>query len=258
MSRPSPLTSGPPLTAPFSPRAQTLLVKSPEIGWYAALTTSFCLAAKILSEDRVFAIDAAHFTQRYQAADLIELETLAVTMLLPSIAHMHERAFVFRTSLLDLAIDSANAPVDPNPTCLHVLIVDDNEYLRSYLGAVAQDAAPNATIHFTDSRAGARHVVNKQNTAGAPIQLVLLGEIDSLASAEDAPKLEIEALVSDLDPRQGSLCDDMRNKPLIATMAHSVLARSGYHGNGIGVDAVMTKPLNASSLHVLLDFAAID
>ena len=119
-------------------------------------------------------------------------------------------------------------------------------------------AAPNLHLHFAATRAAALSLVSSQAAAARPFQLVLLGEICSEA-AEDVSKRELEALVRDLDPRQGSLCDDMRSKPLIAVQSHSVLARSGYDlGITPNLDAVMSKPLNASLLHVLLDFASED
>ena len=149
---------------------------------------SFCLACKVTSEDRVFAVDACHFTQRYDAADLSELEGLAFMVLLPNIGHIHERAFMFRTSLLDLVIDSANAPERTHPSRNHVLIVEDG-FLQSVHADLVRDAAPNVTIHFAASRWAAQSLVDTQAAAGSPMHLVLLGEICS----SDAR--ELEALV---------------------------------------------------------------
>ena len=242
----------------FPCRAQPLLLQSPEFNWHAWLTTSFCLACKFISKERVFAIDATQFTSRYNAADLLQLEQRAFKKLLPRLAlgvNIHERAFVFRTSLLDLAIDRAAIGSRVNSTCLHVLLVD-NSHSRLEHEALVRAAAPNATVHCADSCAAARALVNAQAAAGSYVQLVLLGEICS-AEAE-ASERELEALVRDLDPREGSLCADMRSKPLIATLSHSILSRSGHDLYSQGVDAVMAKPLNTGSLKVLLDFAQGD
>ena len=164
----------------------------------------------------------------------------------------YDKFFYLRASLLNLAIESAKAPAAVNPSRLHVLIVEEeNATLRSELAALARSTAPNTTIHFAESRAAAHVRVNAQAAASSPIQLVLLGGTDRGLT----PGL-LQALVHDLDPRV-NLCDDMRSKPLIATLDHSVLSRSDSPNDlyDLGVDAVMSTPLTAASLHVLLDFA---
>ena len=121
-------------------------------------------------------------------------------------------------------------------------------------GLLALRAVSGTTTSLSNVKkpfADAHTPIRFQATAGSPIHLVLLGEI------AESPT-EFKALVRDIDPREGDICEDMRSKPLIATLSHSVLARSGYDLYGRGIDAVMSKPLTSASLHVLLDFAAID
>ena len=82
---------------------------SSDLDWHSALTASLCFTCKLLNDQRVFATDAQNFTQRYAASDLLKLEALAFALLLPSIAYIHDRAILFRTSLLDLAIDNVSS-----------------------------------------------------------------------------------------------------------------------------------------------------
>ena len=84
---------------------------------------------------------------------------------------------------------------------------------------------------------------------------MLLGKVCSADT--EASERELNVLVRDLKPRV-DLCADMRSKPLIATLSHCILKRSGDGLYSQGVDAVMEKPLNAASLTVLLDFAQGD
>ena len=92
---------------PLSPSpAQPLLVPGAGFDCHAALAAGICLAAKVLYEDRVFTSDfAAAFAGVYSLAELIDLEAWAFALWLPNIAHIHDLALAFRTSLLDLMLD---------------------------------------------------------------------------------------------------------------------------------------------------------
>ena len=240
------------------PAPQTLLVGAPELDWHACLTTSLCFACKVLNDHQVFATDAMEITKRYATLVLLKMETLAFALLLPSIAYIHERAFVFRTSLLDLASDKGpTSRLRVSPTRLHVLVVEWEPDLREKVGVLIATAAPNATVHFAATRMAARAVVDRQVATEVPVHLVLLGGIYS-AGAVEPERQESKVLLRDLDPRNGSLYGDMRYKPLIAMLSSSILSRSGHDPHdlyGQGVDAVMAERLDAASLHVLLDFA---
>ena len=74
----------------------------------------------------------------------------------PAEHRLHSRArLLFPHLAPDLAIDSAVAQYDIHPTALHVLIVEDREYMRSTLGELARTAAPNVTLYFAATRAAA-------------------------------------------------------------------------------------------------------
>jgi len=235
---------------------QPLLAPGSGLDWHSAVTAGIGLSFKLLCDERVFASDAARFTD-YSPAYLVHIEYVALTEWLPKLAHIHALALHFRTSLLDLALDNpfARAPIRMPVT---ILIIEMNDTLRAEYEAVALAVAQDASIVSTNCYLVARTQTHARVEAGSPVDLILVGTgVD-----EAVPAVRLRAMnefSGAIDPNKGAIPVDMYERPVIVAVS---LPRCADRNKDLrtqlreaGVDAVLPSGrLTAPALLTLLDF----
>jgi len=196
----------------------------------------------------------------HSSAELLALESRAFAFWLPNIAHIHDLALAFRTSLLDLVLDHhtpASCARAPTRKRFNILIVEEDVALRAQHKAVAWAVAPNATIFSSGCYLrGHAHVV-AQEEVGTPIHLVLAGACADDISAEVRVLGKVARFMDAIDPRKGDFHSDMRGRPLVAAVSGCAQRPVGLSAKlyCVGVDAALPGGLvTPTSLHILLEF----
>ena len=237
---------------------QPLLAPGSGFDWRSALTAGISLSFKPLCEEKVFASDAVCFME-YTPEYLVHLECAAFAEWLPKIAHVHALAFHFRTSLIDLALDTLSV-IAPTPKYVTILIIEENGALRAEYEAVARAVAPNATILCTHCYAAARDQTLARMGASLPMHLVLTGAgMDESVPLSTARVRAMKEFSRAVDPREGAIRIDMHGRPLLVAVAIPSCAdrQVGLRAElrTAGVDAVLPGGrITAPALRTLLDF----
>ena len=240
---------------------QPLLAPGSGLDWHSAVTAGIGISFKLLCDERVFASDATCFTD-YSPMYLVHIEHVAMTEWLPKLAHIHALVLHFRTSLLDLALETPFASA-PTLTDATILVIEMNDTLRAEYEAVARAVAPNATIVCTNCYLAARAQTRARIEASLPVHLILVGTgVD-----EAVPAVRVRAMNEfsrAVDPRKGAISIDMYERPLLFAVSLPTCADLGLGRNPTGlrtrlrragVDAVLPSGhLTAPALLTLLDF----
>jgi len=257
------------------------LIKLWQPHWKFAYAVGLNMGIKYTTDGFYIKDIITHLTDEFTLEELTEGESIAMGIF--DWGEMNMRTRSFRNALVNVALEhpqrfpAENGSQRGGELELHVLIVDDCEFVRRIHSELVQAIKPGANIKQCDGVDEAIKHVRNSDDAGVPVNLVLLDlnltlpDVDESTGSPTCLQRVIESsngmnVSQTLDQASTHVPKDFRVKPfvaLISAFSAELMLRSvddgsmNADGSLNGCDAVVPKPCSFETMRVLIEGAEI-